>query len=100
MQKDPNTARYRFAQGRLYEDMGEEDKAIATYDKCLSIDPEFFNALYNLGAIYYNKGVEQIEIAKDVPPSENAKYETEMKKADEWFEKSLPYMEKCFDIAT
>ena len=95
IEKDPNAARYRFAQGRLYEDMGEEDKAIETYDKCLELDPDFFNALYNLGALYYNKGVEQFNIARDVPPNENAKYEAEMKKADAWFEKSLPYMEKC-----
>ncbi len=96
--KEPNTARYLFAQGRLYEDMGEEDKAIATYDKCLTIDPESFNALYNLGAIYYNKGVEQFNIARDVPPSQNEKYEVEMKKADDWFNKSLPYMEKCLAL--
>jgi tetratricopeptide (TPR) repeat protein len=98
IEKDPNTARYRFAQGRLYEDMGEEAKAIETYQKCLELDPDFFNALYNLGAIYYNKGVEQFNVAKDVPANENAKYEAEMKKADEWFEKSLPFMEKCLTL--
>lgn len=98
IEKDPNTARYRFAQGRLYEDMGEEDKAIETYQKCLELDPDFFNASYNLGALYYNKGVEQFNVAKDVPANENAKYEAEMKKADAWFEKSLPYMEKCIAL--
>ena len=28
----------------------------------------------------------------------NAKYEAELKKADVWFEKSVPYMEKCEEI--
>ncbi len=96
--KDPNAARYRFAQGRLYEDLGEEDKAVESYQKALEIDSEFFNALYNLGAIYYNKGVEQFNLAKDVPPNENEKYETEMAKADDWFKKSFPYMEKCLSL--
>jgi tetratricopeptide (TPR) repeat protein len=72
-----------------------EQKAIDTYKKTIEIDPEFFNAYYNLGALYYNKGVQQIEVAKDVPANENAKYEAEMKKADEWFAMALPYMEKC-----
>jgi TPR repeat protein len=96
--KDPTAARYRFAQGRLYEDLGDEENAIETYQKCLELDPNFFNALYNLGAIYYNKGVEQFNIARDVPANENEKYEVEMKKADDWFEKSLPYMEKCLSL--
>lgn len=98
IEKDPNAARYRFAQGRLYEDMGNEDEAIETYEKCISIDPDFFNAYYNLGVVYYNKGVNQFNVAKEIPPSENAKYEAEMKKADVWFEKSLPYMEKCHEL--
>ena len=96
--KDPTVARYRFAQGRLYEDLGQEENAVATYQKSIELDPEFFPALYNLGAIYYNKGVEQFNVARDVPANENEKYETEMAKADEWFKKSLPFMEKCLAL--
>ena len=93
--QDPTKPRYYFAQGALYEKLGNEQKAIETYKKTMEVDPEFFNAYYNLGALYYNKGVQQIEVAKDVPANENAKYEAEMKKADEWFEMALPFMEKC-----
>ena len=93
--QDPTKPRYYFAQGALYEKLGNEQKAIETYKKTMEVDPEFFNAYYNLGALYYNKGVQQIEVAKDVPANENAKYEAEMKKADEWFAQALPYMEKC-----
>jgi tetratricopeptide (TPR) repeat protein len=93
--QDPTKPRYYFAQGALYEKLGNEQKAIETYQKTMEVDPTFFNAYYNLGALYYNKGVQQIEVAKEVPANENAKYEAEMKKADEWFAKALPYMEKC-----
>lgn len=95
IKQDPTKPRYYFAQGALYEKTGNEEKAIATYKKTMEVDPEFFNAYYNLGALYYNKGVQQIEVAKEVPANENAKYEAEMKKADEWFAMALPYMEKC-----
>jgi tetratricopeptide (TPR) repeat protein len=78
--------------------MGNEQKAIETYKKTMEVDPEFFNAYYNLGALYYNKGVQQIEVAKDVPANENARYEAELKKADQWFELALPYMEKCHSL--
>jgi len=93
--QDPTKPRYYFAQGALYEKLGNEEKAIETYKKTMEVDPEFFNAYYNLGALYYNKGVQQIEVAKEVPANENAKYEAELKKADDWFALALPYMEKC-----
>ena len=95
IEQDPTNVTYYFAQGTLYERFGEEDKAIESYNKALEIDPNYFNALYNLGALYYNKGVKQIEVANAVPANENEKYEAELKKSDQWFEKAVPYMEKC-----
>uniref|UniRef100_UPI0032175032 tetratricopeptide repeat protein n=1 Tax=uncultured Draconibacterium sp. TaxID=1573823 RepID=UPI0032175032 len=98
IEQDPNNVTYYFAQGTLFERFGEEENAIASYKKAMEIDPAFFNAYYNLGALYYNKGVKQIEVANAVPPSDNEKYQEELKKADIWFEKSLPYMEKCEEL--
>jgi len=98
IQQDPKNVTYHFAQGTLYESFGEEDNAIKSYEKAIEIDPTFFNAYYNLGALYYNKGVKQIEVANAVPANENERYEAELKKADQWFEKALPYMEKCNEI--
>lgn len=96
--QDPTKPRYYFAQGALYEKLGNEQKAIDTYKKTMEIDPEFFNAYYNLGALFYNKGVQQVEVANAVPANEKAKYDAEVKKADEWFAKALPYMEKCNEL--
>lgn len=98
IEQDPNNVTYYFAQGSLYEQLGEEAAAIESYEKAIEVDSEFFNAYYNLGALYYNKGVKQIEIANAVPPNENEKYTAELKKADVWFEKALPYMEKCDEL--
>jgi tetratricopeptide (TPR) repeat protein len=98
IEQDPNNVTYYFAQGTLYERFGEEENAVGSYTNAIKIDPTFFNAYYNLGALYYNKGVKQIEFANSVPANDNAKYEAELKKADVWFEKSLPFMEKCEEI--
>ena len=96
--QDPTNTTYYFAQGTLYEKINDEENAIKTYEKALEIDPEFFNANYNLGALYYNKGVQQIEVANAVPPNENERYVAETKKADVWWDKALPYMEKCNEL--
>ncbi len=98
IEQDPNNATYYFALGTLYEKIDDEENAIKTYEKAISVDPKFFNAYYNLGALYYNKGVKQIEIANKVPANDNERYVEETKKADIWWEKSLPFMEKCYEI--
>ena len=98
IQQDPGNATYYFAQGTLYEKLSKEDNAITSYENAIEKDPEFFNAYYNLGALYYNKGVQQIEVANKVPATDNEKYMAETKKADKWWEKALPYMEKCREL--
>lgn len=96
--QDPENATYHFAQGTLYEKIENEEKAIEAYRNAIENDETFFNAYYNLGALYYNKGVKQIEVANAVPTSDNAAYEVELKKADKWFKEALPYMEKCHEL--
>ncbi len=98
IEQDPNNVTYYFAQGSLHEQLGEEQEAIKAYEKAIGVDSDFFNAYYNLGALYYNKGVQQSDVAYAVPANENEKYTAELKKADVWFEKSLPFMEKCNEL--
>jgi tetratricopeptide (TPR) repeat protein len=93
--QDPNNATFYYAQATLYDKIENEENAIKMYEKSLSIDPKYFNSNYNLGVLYYNKGVKQIEVANAIPPNESARYDEEIKKADIWWEKALPYMEKC-----
>jgi tetratricopeptide (TPR) repeat protein len=98
IQQDPSNPTFHFAQGTLHEKMNNTDEAIEAYDNAIEADSEFFNAYYNMGALYYNKGVQQIEVANAVPTSDNATYEVELKKADKWFQKALPYMERCHEL--
>ena len=98
IQQDPTNSTFYFALGTLYEKQGNQDKAIETYEKAIEIDNDYFDAFYNLGALYYNRGVNQIEIANAVPPNENERYQEELEKANVWFKKALPYMERCFEI--
>jgi tetratricopeptide (TPR) repeat protein len=98
IQQDPSNPTFHFAQGTLHEKMNNTDEAIEAYDNAIEADSEFFNAYYNMGALYYNKGVQQIEVANAVPTSDNATYEVELKKADKWFQRALPYMERCHEL--
>ena len=98
IQMNPNVAGYHVAKGNVYEKMNNEINAIESYERALAIEPKSLEALYNLGVIYYNKGVKQIEIANNIPANDNINYQIELKKSEIWWEKSLPLMEKCYEI--
>ncbi len=98
IKQDPENASFYFARGSLYDKIGQQDNAITAYEKAIELKPDYFDAYYNLGAIYYNQGVRQLEIANAVPSSQPEKYEAEKNKADEYFRKAIPYMEKASEI--
>jgi len=98
IQMNPGFAGYYVAKGNVYDKTGDEGNAIKSYEKAIEIDPKSLEALYNLGVIYYNKGVKQIEIANNVPANDNETYQKELKKSEIWWEKSLPLMEKCYEL--
>ena len=92
---DQSNAAFYYARGVLFEKVDQE-KAMADYNKCLELDPDNFNALYNLGVVYYNKGVEQQNVANDKTTTKE--YEAALKVANEYWEKALPYMEKALEV--
>jgi tetratricopeptide (TPR) repeat protein len=98
IEQDPKNASYYFAEGTLYDKLSNPDKAAECYQKAISLKDDYFDAYYNLGALYYNKGVKQVDVANAVPSNQPEKYEVEKEKADNEFRKALPFMEKANQI--
>lgn len=98
IKQDPENPSFYFAKGALNDKLGNTDDAVASYEKALELKEDYFDAYYNLGAIYYNKGVKQLDIANAVPTNQADKYELEKNKADEEFKKAIPYMEKASEV--
>lgn len=96
--QDPKNASYFFAQGTLYDKLQKPEEASTSYLKAIEYKEDYFDAYYNLGALYYNKGVKQVDVANLVPSSQPDKYELEKDKADIEFKKAIPYMEKAHEI--
>ena len=96
--QDPKNASYFFAQGTLYDKLQKPDEAATSYLKAIEYKEDYFDAYYNLGALYYNKGVKQVDVANLVPSNQPEKYEVEKDKADVEFKKAIPYMEKAHEI--
>ncbi len=96
--QDPKNASYFFAQGTLYDKLQKPEEAANSYLKAIEYKEDYFDAYYNLGALYYNKGVKQVDVANLVPSNQPEKYEVEKDKADVEFKKAIPYMEKAHEI--
>ncbi|MBA4411347.1 MAG: hypothetical protein C0397_18250 [Odoribacter sp.] len=108
--QDPKNATFYFAQGTMYDKLQKEvitqtqtgnnysEEATKCYLKAIELKDDYFDAYYNLGALYYNKGVIQVDVANLVPSNQPEKYEVEKNKADIEFKKAIPYMEKAHEI--
>jgi tetratricopeptide (TPR) repeat protein len=96
--QDPKNSSYYFAKGTLYDKLQKTDDAINCYLKAIEYKDDYFDAYYNLAALYFNTGVKQVDVANAVPSNEPEKYEIEKNKADLEFKKAIPYMEKAHEI--
>lgn len=94
----PQNASLYTAKGSMLEKLGNVEEAINLYKKSIEIDSNQFAPYYNLSVIYYNRGVETINAANQIPPSQSDKYDAEILKANEHFRLSLPYIEKAYSI--
>jgi tetratricopeptide (TPR) repeat protein len=86
---------------KLYEEY--LSKALEATNKAVELDPNYFDALFQLGALYFNKGVKQTEFANTITgmsAAEVKRYEAETKKADVFFKQALPHFEKCDAIGS
>ena len=95
IQNDPKNATFFFARGSIQDQQGMFEKAESDYMKAIEIKPDFFDAIYNLGALYFNKGAEVYNSANDLPLKEEAKAKVLRTEAENLFQKALPYLEKA-----
>lgn len=91
----PDNPDYFAAEGQIYDQMEEYEKAQDRYKKALEIDPELHMALYNLGVLYFNEGVDLVTEANEV--EDDDKFDEMRDKANEKFKQALPYMEKALE---
>ena len=85
-----------FNRGTIYDQEGDFTNAEADYLSALDLNPSAFGANYNLGALYFNSGVEKNNKANGT--SSNSLYAKLKKEAEFYFSKALPYLESAHDL--
>ena len=92
---DENELLY-FNRGTIFDQQGDITNAEKDYLSSLELNPSVFGANYNLGALYFNQGVETKNKANAT--SNNSLYKKLNKDADVVFAKALPYLETAHNL--
>jgi tetratricopeptide (TPR) repeat protein len=87
-----------FSKGSVLDNLGRQEEAQKEYERALEIKPDFYDALYNLGAMFFNNGAEKVNAANEVPPKQQKLYEGLMEEAKQWFLKAKPLFEKAHTL--
>ncbi|MDP2422839.1 MAG: hypothetical protein U1C46_03785 [Bacteroidales bacterium] len=107
MQIDQNNPSIFFAVGTIYDQLKNSHpddaanylaKAEKAYMKSIELQSDYFDPIYNLGALYVNEAAQIIDKANTLPLSEIKKYDMMKTQADELLSKSLPYLETAHEM--
>jgi tetratricopeptide (TPR) repeat protein len=94
--KNADNATMYFSRGVTYEKIGELDKAMADYDKATALKPNYLEAIYSKGALFFNQAVEINKKMND--ENDMKKYNLMKADRDGLYNKALPYLEKAYQL--
>ena len=101
---DPNNASILFILGTIYgddtHDIFDADKAIEYYTQALQVNPKFYDADFNLAALYINLSNKKKAEANEITgfsKAEIQKYNGLIQEAEELLRTGLPYAKEAYD---
>lgn len=99
IQLAPDNYTLFFVQGQSYEEMDNLEQAEISYQKAIEINPEYGDALFNLGALHYNKAVDIYARANELPLDATDKYDEMAAEANKSFLDAQPYFERALELS-
>lgn len=99
---DPENAQLLFVLGTIYGDENNEgvydtDKAIKYYEDALKIKPDYYDATYNLGALYITMSNKLKTQANELPLEKVKEYNALVEQAEELVRTGLPYVKQAYE---
>ena len=113
---DPNNVSIYITLGqiydKLYQDQSATDpaaaeesftKAMSYYQQALAKDAKSFDAVYSIGALWYNKAaaysIELNALSNDYTPAGTKKYDAKKVQMDDAFVKALPFFQQAEELS-
>ena len=107
---EPNNWTIYFSLGAIYDNYANDSQrpeyerknffnlARDQYLSALNYKPDFFDANYNLGALYFNQAAELIAKSSALPISAEESYKAMIAQANSLFYAALPFLETALEI--
>jgi tetratricopeptide (TPR) repeat protein len=95
VQKDPNNPMLHYAIGVNMAEFNKFEEAEKSYLKAIELKPDYFDAIYNLGALYVNTAASLMEQANKLPMEDTEGYNKLKTQADDLLNKAIPVLEKA-----
>ena len=97
-ENEPSNASLYYAEGNVWKNLKDIEKAIACYNKSVEIDPKYYFGTFAVGAAYYDRAVEiQTKASEEV---DDTKYEALVKQLEQNLESAIKPFEACFETST
>ena len=99
---DPQNAQLLFVLGTIYGDENNKDvydteKAKKYYEDAIEINPDYYDAIYNLGALYITMSNKLKTEANELPLNKVKEYNDLVKQAEDLVRTGLPYVKKAYE---
>ena len=99
--QDPTNEILWFSLGSVLDNIGMTEDAIVAYKKAIEVKSDYFDANYNLGALYFNQAVNGINDANELWKPRMSRTEASAQKkleddSKEMFSTAKPFLESAF----
>jgi len=68
------------------------------YKRAIQLKPDYFDPVFNIGALYVNKAVVYDDKAKNLPLDADAEFKSLKAQADKYLEEAIPFLEKACEL--
>ena len=93
---EPGNASLYYVEGNIHSKLGEEADAVASWDKCSEINPDYEFGFIGKGLYYYNKAADIQNAAST--ENDDAKYMALMQDFDKYLKACVEPLEKGYEL--
>ncbi|HEX8351049.1 MAG TPA: tetratricopeptide repeat protein [Hymenobacter sp.] len=91
---DPNNSNLYTVLGSVYDKLKQPDQAQTAYQKAVELDPKNFDAQFNVGVNYFNKGADIFKVVNKMSlPTYQKQGKAKEAEAKKYVQQAVPYFE-------
>ncbi len=96
-ENEPNNGSLYYAEGNVYKELGNIEKAVELYNKSTEIQPDYVYGVLSVGVLYYEQAMDIAEKADS--EFDQVKYDALVEEFNQNLENAIPPFEKAFSIS-